>query len=140
MAVQSGMSVQQTHEAMTAYFQDLLSGGPYARHFADDVVVNLMWTDQVARGPEAGEQFIDYMHKKAFAASPVVRTTCIGAGHAMVEVDFVAKHIGEFAGVAATGKDINVPYSVAYDLTEGKITALRLYFPMDELLRQLEAE
>ncbi len=63
----------------------------------------------------------------------------MGAGHAFVEVDFVARHIGEFAQIAATGKAVNVPYCVAYDLAGGKITALRLYFPLQELLRQIGA-
>jgi hypothetical protein len=139
MTLERGMSVQQTEETMAAYFQDLLGGGPYVRHFADEMVMSLMWTDQVAHGPAEAERMIDLMHKQAFAAMPVVKITCVGAGHAYAEIDFVAKHIGEFAQVAAAGKEVNVPYCVAYDLAEGKITALRLYLPMQELLRQIGA-
>jgi hypothetical protein len=133
------MSVQDTEQAMAAYFQDLLGGGRYARHFADDAVVSLMWTDQVAHGPAEAERMIDHLHKEAFAASPVLKTSCIGAGRAFVEADFVARHTGEFAQIAPTGKAVNVPYCVAYDLAAGKITALRLYFPLRELLRQIGA-
>ena len=56
------------------------------------------------------------------------------------EADFVGKHSGEFAGVAASGKDVNMPYCVVYDLDEDKITALRLYFPVDVLLQQIGAK
>ena len=136
-AVKSGMSVQETQEVMEAYFQDLFSGGPYARHFADDMVLSLMWTDQVAHGPEEAQRMIDLMHKQAFAAAPTLTAMCVGAGKAIAELVFVAKHIGEFAHIAATGKGVNVPYCAVYDLAEGKITALRLYLPMQELLRQI---
>ena len=35
------MSVEDTQRTMNAYVQDLLNGGPYKRHFSDDVVVSL---------------------------------------------------------------------------------------------------
>jgi hypothetical protein len=139
MAVQSGMSVQETQETMTAYLEDLLGGGRYARHFAEDSVVALLWTDQVVHGPAAAEQLIDHMHRVAFAATPVLKTLCIGAGHALAEFEFMARHIGEFAGIAATGKEVHLPYAAAYDLADGKITVLRLYFPLEQLVRELRA-
>ena len=140
MSVQGKMSVERTQATMTAYFQDLLGGERYARHFADDVVVTLMWTDQVLRGRDAAEQMINYLHQQAFAARPVLKNSFVGEGQAVAEADFVGKHSGEFAGVAASGKDVNMPYCVVYDLDEDKITALRLYFPVDVLLQQIGAK
>ena len=139
MSVQRKMSVERTQATMTAYFHDLLGGGRYAQHFADDVVVTVLWTDQVVRGRDAAEQLITYLHQQAFAARPVLKNSFVGEGQAVAEVDFVAKHIGEFAGVAASGKDVNMPYCVVYDLDEDKITALRLYFPVAVLLQQIGA-
>lgn len=55
----------------------------------------------------------------------------------MIEAEFVGTHVGEFAGVAPTGRQVRVPYSVAYDLVEDAITAVRLYLPMDALVRQI---
>ena len=51
----------------------------------------------------------------------------------------MGRHVNEFAGKPATGKDIRVPYSVVYDLQGEQITALRIYLAMNEILRQLEA-
>ena len=63
----------------------------------------------------------------------------VAEGKAAVEVDFVGKHVGEFYGIAATGREVRVPYSVVYDLEGEKIKALRIYMPTDVLLEQLGA-
>jgi predicted ester cyclase len=59
---------------------------------------------------------------------------------AAAEAVFVGTHTGEFAGVSATGNAVRVSYSVFYDLEGGTITALRIYMPLDQLLRQLRGE
>jgi len=56
---------------------------------------------------------------------------------AVVEGDFVGKHIGEFAGIPATGKNVRVPICVVYDLENDKIKRGRVYFEMPALLQQL---
>jgi len=106
-------------------------------HFSDDVVMEMMGQDQRFEGPDAVEQMIDYMHRQAFEARLEVRSMVVGDGQAAAEFDFVGRHTGEFAGVPATGREVRVPYCVVYDLEDGKITALRLYFPMDVPMRQL---
>jgi hypothetical protein len=37
----------------------------------------------------------------------------------------------------ATGRSVNVPYCVVYDLREDKIAALRIYMPMELFSQQL---
>jgi predicted ester cyclase len=61
----------------------------------------------------------------------------VGENNAMLEGDFIGKHIGEFAGIPATGKDVNVPLCVVYDLADDKITRGRVYFEMPALIQQL---
>jgi predicted ester cyclase len=56
---------------------------------------------------------------------------------AAAEATFVGTHIGEFAGIGATGSTVRVPYSVFYELDAGTITGLRIYMPMDQLLAQI---
>ena len=99
--------------------------------------MEMMGQDQRFEGPDAVEQMIDYMHRQAFEARLEVRSMVVGDGQAAAEFDFVGRHTGEFAGVPATGREVRVPYCVVYDLEDGKITALRLYFPMDVPMRQL---
>ena len=131
------MSVDDTQRAMNAYVEDLLEGGPYKRHFSEDVVVSLVGTDQGAEGPDGAEGWIDYLHKVAFEASPELKGMIVDDGQAAAEFDFVGKHVGEFGGMGATGRDVRVPYSAVYDLEGEKIRALRIYLSMDLLMQQL---
>ena len=131
------MSVEDTQQAMNAYIEDLLEGGPYKRHFSDDVVLSMVGTDQGAEGPDATEAWIDYLHTVAFEASPELKNMIVGDTQAVGEFDFVGKHVGEFGGIAATGREVRVPYCMVYELEGEKIRALRGYMPMDVLLQQL---
>lgn len=131
------MSVEKTRETMTAYVKELLSFGSYADYLAEDVSFTIMGTDHHAKGRRATRQMIDHFHQQAFKTDIQLKNALYGDDQAIAEADFIGTHIEEFAGVAAAGKPVNVPYSVAYDLEDDKIKALRLYFPMDLLIRQI---
>ncbi len=130
--------IWSTQQTMTAYVEGLLGGGPYKRHFSENVVVSLEGSDQGAEGPDATEGWINYLHQEAFEARPEIKNVIIADGQAVAELDFVGKHVGEFGGIAATGKEVRVPYCVGYDLEGEEIRALRIYMPTDVVLRQLD--
>jgi predicted ester cyclase len=131
------MSVENTRKTMAGYMRTLVQRGPYATYFDDDVTFSVVGTGQEVKGCDAVEQFIRYFHEQAFDAEPKEKNMIVGDGQATLEADFVGTHIGEFAGVAATGKQVNIPYALVYDLKNDKITALRFYMPMDVLLQQI---
>jgi predicted ester cyclase len=133
------MTTESTRETMTGYLRALIERGAFSHYFTEEVTFTLMGSGQQVQGRAAVEQFIRYFHEQAFDAQPVVKTTLIGDGQAALEADFVARHTGEFLGVAATGREVHVPYAVHYDLASGKITALRAYLPMDILMQQIGA-
>ena len=133
------MSVEDTRRTMNAYVEDLLNGGPYKRHFSDDVVVSLVGTDQGAEGADEAEGWINYLHTEAFEAHPELKGMLADEGQAAAEFDFVGKHVGEFGGVSRTGRQVRVPYSVVYDLEGEKIKAVRIYLSMELLMRQLDS-
>ena len=137
---ETGMTVEQTEAAMAAYAEALLGGGAYETYFAPDIVVKDVDTGQEVTGPAAAKTLIDALHHELFDATPEITGLVVGEGRAALEATFVGTHTGEFAGIAATGKEIAVPYSVFYELEDGKITALRLYALSPGLVQQVQAE
>ena len=56
-----------------------------------------------------------------------------------MELVFRGTHMAEFAGIPATGRDVDVRYSVHYDLTDDGISALRVYRLAQGLMSALTA-
>jgi steroid delta-isomerase-like uncharacterized protein len=131
------MSVEATSETMRSYLDALLARGDFADYFTDDVTWTTIGTEQTMQGREPVRDFLTWMHTQAFDARPKVKTLVLGDGQAALEADLVGTHTGEFLGIPATGKSVQVPYCVVYDLRDDKIAALRAYIPMDLFAQQL---
>jgi ketosteroid isomerase-like protein len=125
---------------MSAYLDAIGAGamGHFAEYFAEDVVLQVVGTDQEVQGRQAVEADIRYLQEQAFDGHPHVKSVLVDGDRAVLESDFVGRHIGEFAGKAPTGREVRVPCTIVYDLADNRITALRIYGFMDALLRQLE--
>jgi steroid delta-isomerase-like uncharacterized protein len=134
------MSTEITERLMREYLEALLSRGDFGRFFTEDVLWTTMETGQEIRGREAVREYIVTLHTVMFDARPAVRGTVASDGVALLEADFVGRHVGEIGGVAATGRDVKVPYCVVYDIQGERIAALRAYFPVAALTQQLTAD
>ena len=104
---------------------------------ADDVVFTIMATGQEHHGPNGVLQMLNYFYRIAFEADVDEKNRIFAEGKAVVEADFVGKHVGEFAGIPATHKQVRVPLAVIYDLENNKIKRGRVYFEMPVLMQQL---
>ena len=133
------MSAAQVRETLNEYMEVLLARGDYGRFFADDVHFEVAGTDQSADGAEATEQAIRFLHKLAFDARPELVNVLVDENGASAEAIFAGTHIGEFAGIGATGNAVRVPYSVFYDVADDRITALRIYMSLEQLVAQITA-
>ena len=131
------MTNQQTREVMQAYGDALLSFRDIRPYLSDDVKMVFMGTDRRVEGREAVAQTIQFFHEIAFSSAIELKGMICGDGEAMLEAEFIGKHIGEFEGIKPTLRSVRVPYSVAYTLAGGKVTELRLYFPFEVLMQQL---
>jgi steroid delta-isomerase-like uncharacterized protein len=131
------MSVETTSQTMRSYLDALLARGEFADSFTDDITWTTVGTGQELQGRQPVRDFISWMHTQAFDAHPKVKTLVVGDGQAALEADFVGTHTGEFLGMPATGKSVQVPYCVVYDLRDDKIAAVRSYMPMDLFSQQL---
>ena len=129
------MSVESTRDTMMRYFN---SEHGDVSMMAEDVVFTIMATGQEHHGRDAVLGMLNYFYHIAFDATAAdTRAMIFGENNAMVEGDFVGKHIGEFSGIPATGKDVRVPICVVYDLANDQIKRGRVYFEMPALFRQL---
>lgn len=129
------MSVERTKEIVSRYIE---SEHTDLSVMADDVVFTGMATGEETRGVEAVGQMLQYIYHVAFDAHAEQRTLVCGDDHAVFEADFVGRHIGDFAGVPATNKDVRVPLCVVYDLENDKIKRGRVYFEVPALMIQLQ--
>jgi steroid delta-isomerase-like uncharacterized protein len=132
------MTVEGTSQTMRSYLDAFLARGDFAEYYTDEVTWTTVGAGQELQGRQPVQDFLMWMHTQAFDAHPKVKTLVVGDGQAALEADFVGTHTGEFLGMPATGKSVQVPYCVIYDLHDDKITALRAYIPMDLFTRQLE--
>jgi ketosteroid isomerase-like protein len=135
----AAMSRDETQAVLENYVEQLLSNGSYADFFADDIVVTLMDVGQETRGRDAAHELVQYLHEVVFDVTLETRTIVYGEGIASAEIVFVGTQLVEYAGVQPTGEEIRVPYSVAWELEDGKITDLRLYQLATGISTQLTA-
>ena len=128
------MTVESTKKVMNQY---LISQHSDASMMAEDVVFTNMATGDQYHSPEGVLQMLNYIYHIAFDAKAELKNSLFDEGRAVFEGDFVGKHIGEFAGIPATNKNVRVPLCVVYDLENEKIKTARIYFEMPVLLQQL---
>lgn len=128
------MSATSTKATMDKYFG---GGHEVGEVMTEDVVFTVMGTGEAHRGPDAVQQMLTYFYAVAFEATAEMKNIIYGESGAVAEFDIVGKHIGEFAGIPPTGKDVRVPLCVVYDLKGDRISQARIYMEMPVLLQQL---
>ena len=127
-----GHSSDAARENVNAYFQT-----HDTKYLTDDVEFTDLTTGQVTKGREAVGQMLHHIYHEAFDAHAEIINTIVTGDKAVLEATFTGKHIGEFAGVAATGKEVKVPLCVVYDLSGDKIKRARIYLLASVLFQQL---
>ena len=130
------MSVERTREAMERYIN---SAHTDLSMMAENVVFTTMATGDEHRGVEGVRRMLNHVYHEAFDARAESRSRIYAEKQAVLEADFVGKHIGTFAGVPATGREVRVPLCVVYDLENGKIVRGRVYLEVPVLMRQIGA-
>jgi steroid delta-isomerase-like uncharacterized protein len=130
------MSVESTRKVMERYI-----GAEHGdvSDMSDDVVFTIMSTGQEHKGPEAILGMLNYFYRVAFDATAETTNMIVADGQCCLEAMFKGKHIGEFAGVPATGKEVTVPLCVVYDLENDQIKRGRVYFEVPAFLAQVGA-
>lgn len=124
--------LQKTRENMLAYFAT-----HDVKYVAEDGVFKNMTTGEVHKGKAEIGAMLHYIYHVAFDAKAEFTNHLITEDKAVVEGVFKGKHIGEFAGMAATNKEVNAPLCVTYDLKDGLIKEARIYLLGNVMMEQL---
>lgn len=109
------------------------------KYLAEDVLYKNLGTGDEFRGRDAVAGMLHFLYHVAFDAQAEITNKIVTEKKAMFEANFKGRHIGEFAGINPTNKEINVPVCVSYDLEDGLIKQGRIYFLVDVLMRQLSS-
>lgn len=108
-------------------------------YVAEDAVFKNLTTGEEVKGRKAISEMLDHIYHVAFDARAEILNTIVSDKKAVLEATFTGKHIGEFAGMAATGKQVNVPLCVTYDLDDnGLIKEARVYMLASVMIQQLQ--
>jgi len=124
--------VSNSQKNMEAYFAT-----HDVQYVAEDGVFIHMSSGDRTVGREAVRQMLHYIYHVAFDARAEIKNKIITENKALLEMNFIGRHIGEFAGMPATNKEVNVPTIISYDLENGLIKQARVYMLMDILMKQL---
>lgn len=131
------MSIETTSNIINKYVN---SNHTDLSMLSEDVVFTNMATGEKHSGLEKVAQMLQFIYHVAFEAHAETKNIIINETNAVLEGDFVGKHIGEFAGVPPTNKFVRVPLCVVYDLENDKIKRARIYFEIPALLTQLNGK
>ena len=98
------MSIESTQKVIEAYFA---ADHGDTSMLADDIVFTDMASGNESHGPEKVLGMLNWFYHVAFEATPETSQMIFSDGHAVWEGFVSGKHVGEFAGIAATGGSTN---------------------------------
>ena len=126
------MSIEETRKVLEAYWED-----HDPRYVAENAVFTMQPTGEEIRGRDAIAQHLAGFYHGALEARAVRSNAIFSDGQGVLEARVVGHHTGVFAGVAATGRAVDVPLCVTYDVADGLIERARIYLLVNVLLRQI---
>lgn len=126
------MSIEETRDVLEAYWRE-----HDPRYVAEDAVFIMHPTGEEIRGRDAIAKHLAGFYHGALDARPIRTNAIFGDGQGVLEARVVGRHTGVFAGVPATGREVNVPLCVTYELSGGLIRQARIYLMVNVLLAQI---
>jgi hypothetical protein len=128
------MSIESTRETMRRYWED-----DDLSAVAEDAVYTETWSGRQWVGREKVGELLGWFYGRTFKVTPEGVNKIVGDGQAAVELRLKGHHTGEFEGIPATNREIDVPLCVVYDLENDQIKRARIYLQALLLLQQIGA-
>jgi len=126
------MSTEETRKVLEAYWKD---HDPL--YVAEDAVFTMMPTGELIRGRDAIAKHLGGFYHGALEARAEKTNAIFGDGRGVLEARVVGRHTGVFAGVPGTGREVDVPLCVTYELSGGLIKQAHIYLMVNVLLAQI---
>jgi hypothetical protein len=130
---QSAGSTAQTRKVLEAYWKN-----HDPSYVAEDAVFYMLPTGEEIRGRAAIAKHLEEFYSGSFTAHAEVKNGMFDGNKGLLEAVVVGKHTGTFGGIPATGRDINVPLAVSYELENGLIKSARIYLMANVLFEQIK--
>lgn len=133
------MSSETVRDTMKGYVEALTRLGDVGPYLAPDVTMTVVENGDTVTGRDAVRDTVIAMHSQGVRGDIHVRNLLVDGDVAVLEAEFVGTHVGDFAGVPATGETVRLPYAVVYEVGPQGITALRGYASFTAVALQLQA-
>jgi limonene-1,2-epoxide hydrolase len=126
------MSIEETRQVLEAYWED---HDPI--YVAEDAVFTMQPTGEEIRGRDAIAKHLAGFYHGALEARAVRTNAIFSDGAGVLEARVQGRHTGVFAGIPATGRDVDVPLCVTYEVSGGKVQRARIYMLVNVLVAQI---
>jgi limonene-1,2-epoxide hydrolase len=126
------MSTDETRRVLEAYWEE-----HDPRHVAENAVFTMQPTGEEIRGRDAIAKHLAGFYHGALEARAVRTNAIFSDGAGVLEARVQGRHTGVFAGIPATGRDVDVPLCVTYEVSGGLIQRARIYLLVNVLLAQI---
>jgi steroid delta-isomerase-like uncharacterized protein len=127
------MSNQENEKLVRDYMQE-----HDPRFLAPDAVMVDFTQPEQIRGQEAISRMLEMLYRTAFpGAHAEIQHVLAGDSSVSVEFIFHGVNDGNLMGIPATHREVRVPMCVVYDVQDGLIRQLRMYYDSALLTRQL---
>lgn len=124
--------VENTRRIAEPYFED-----HDVEALAPDVSYTIAATGEEIDGREGVAEMLSVFYEDVFDASAEITGTYYGDGFAVEEFVLRGKHVGEFNGMPATGRTVEMPACLVVEVGDEHIERARLYPQFNRLFDQL---
>lgn len=132
MSIQQTPTVEETRQVLEAYATEHDTS-----FLAPDAVFHDVASGYDYVGREAIAGMLHHVYHVAFEARAEQVRTVVAEGAAVLEAVLVGTHIGEFAGVPATGREVRIPLVVSYRMAGGQVQEAYVYLLVTTFLDQV---
>lgn len=130
------MTAEQVRRIAEPYFR-----GHDLQALAPDVVSLDVPTGREVQGRDdvAAGMLADLWGRAFEGGGEVARTAYAADGTAVMEFDYVGRHVGTYHGIEATGHTITAKVCIVASVGEEHIEREHLYYPLARILEQLRS-